>query len=413
MFHLINDRDADGKLLKHEIVDGLFQSQYRVPRKEQLHTSVLTATLAEWFPQIGGLKAHWLHQVPDRTAAIVDVCLYVEREPMVWVPVCLWEFGVHGKACNKHVQTMAYCVNVCPQLQPGHLLLAVEAILSPSDGDGELAWLRVSAVCIVEAFCMGAVLLWEGPLNALSVSQLLAAADMIAQERYPHADTWHSSKNAAIGDDHVWKAYDYRDCAVQLDDRRSPDLSCKYIPGCKIVCKSTDLVLIRYPYLEGTHQPRSVGQWIAVLRCVLRLHQDGIVHGDLRLSNIVFSSTSDVVTIIDYDFSGRHREKTYPLHFNCNIDDGARHRSASAGRLLLFPHDWFAVAAMMKLCQLEQAEPRWQQAQKLLEEPGMVVAEVIQLLENCSSLLLVLQNKKASSALAVEGGPGTGSPEKK
>jgi serine/threonine protein kinase len=231
---------------------------------------------------------------------------------------------------------------------------------------------------------------------------------MVAQGRYQRADSWRPSKNAAIGDGHVWKAYDYRGRNVGSSDRRWPDLSCKFIPGCMTLCESTDLVVIRYPYLEGSHQPRSVGQWIALLRCVQLLHRERIVHGDLRLSNLVFSITSDVVTIIDYDFAGHHEDKKYPPRFNCNIDDGARHRSATAGRALLYEHDWFAVAAMMKLCQPEQEEPRWRQAQTQLQEPSVtseVVDEVIQLLEKCSTLSLVLQDDKASSLLAVEGGP--------
>jgi hypothetical protein len=74
--------------------------------------------------------------------------------------------------------------------------------------------------------------------------------------------------------------------------------------------------------------------------------------------------------------------------------------------VLLFEHDWFAVAAMMKMCQPEQEEPRWREAQKRLQEPGVtceVVDEVIQLLDKCSSLSIVLLDEKASrAALAPE-----------
>jgi hypothetical protein len=413
--YLLQDRDSTGKPLKHGIEGGLFRVQFPVPRKELLHTSVLAAKLAELHPQVGGMRAHVLHQVPDRSSAVVDVCLYVERKPTVWVPVCLFEFGVHCSLQAKHTQTLAYAVNVCPQLLAGDLFLAVEVILDPTDRDDELGWLRVNGVRHGEPRLIRSVLLWEGPLNAKSTSRLFAAVDMLAQSRYEPGDSWRPSKNAAIGDGHVWKAYDYRGRKVDLSDRRSPDLSCKFIPGCKIMCQSTDLVVIRYPYLEGTHQPRSIGQWIALLHCVQSLHAQKIVHGDLRLSNVVFSVMSDVVTIIDYDLSGQHGMKKYPQHFNCKIDDGARHQCASAGRLLLYEHDLFALGAMMKMCQPERDEPRWQQAYKRLQEPSVapeVLEEVIQLLKDCPSLPLVLRDDKASSSLAVEGGPGTGSPEK-
>ena len=70
---------------------------------------------------------------------------------------------------------------------------------------------------------------------------------------------------------------------------------------------------------------------------------------------------------------------------------------------------------MMKRCQLEQVEPKWQKAQNLLQVPGVTaqdVDQVIQMLEDCSSLSIASLEAKASSSLAVEGGPGTGSPEK-
>jgi hypothetical protein len=412
---LINNRNADGQRFEPEISEGLFQfpSAYQVTRSEMLHTSFLAATLAELLPWIGELRARWLHQVPERSNGEVDICAYLEQRPNVWVPFCLLEFGLRCASRSKRVQTLAYSVNVSPQLPPGHLLLAAEVIVHPSDQPGALGWLRVSGVRPTEPHYLGAVLLWEGPLNALSASRLLAAADMVAQARYwPRDMSWRTCKNVAFGGGHVWKAYDYRERNVNSSERRSHELSLTYISGCEVVCQSTDLVVIRYPYLEGTHRPHSVGQWIALLCCVQRLHQGGIVHGDLRLSNAVFSSRSDVVTIIDYDFAGRAGEKRYPPQFNQDIDDGARARSASAGRCLLFEHDWFAIAAMMKKCHLEQAELRWRQAQELLEAPDHNVDRAIQLLQDCASLSITSLDDKATASLAVDGGPGTGSPGK-
>ena len=230
---------------------------------------------------------------------------------MVWVPVCLFEFGLRCSSLDKHAQTLAYSVNVCPQLPPAHLLLAVEVILHPCDRPAELGWLRVSGVRHAEPRQIGSVLLWEGPLNALSASKMFAAADMVAQGNTQPSLDWTPIKNAAIGDGYVWKIYDYRRRTVAAQDQRSPVHSLTYIPDCAVVCKSTDLVVIRYPYLEGTHQPRSVAQWITLICCVQRLHKDGIVHGDLRFSNVVFGSRDEMVTVIDYDFAGEVAQKTY------------------------------------------------------------------------------------------------------
>jgi hypothetical protein len=327
----------------------------------------------------------------------------------------LVEFGLRCSSLDKHAKTLAYSVNVCPQLPAGHLLLAVEVILRPSDRPTELGWLRLNGVRLAEPRRIGTVLLWEGPLNALSASQMFAAADMVAWENSQPCPSWHHIKNAATCDGYVWKVYDYRRREVDAEDRRSPTHSLAYIPGCAVVCKSTDLVVIRYPYLEGTHRPQSVGQWATLIRFVQQLHQDAIVHGDLRLSNIVFGRHNGKVTVIDYDFAGRVGEKEYPKGFNRKIDDGARHRAATDRQALSFEHDWFAIASMMEKCTLERAEPKWQDAYELLKVPGMTgqVDRVVQILEDFPMLQITSLDHTTARSLAVTGGPGTGSPERK
>jgi serine/threonine protein kinase len=93
-----------------------------------------------------------------------------------------------------------------------------------------------------------------------------------------------------------------------------------------------------------------VGHLILVMRKTAQLHAEGIVHGDLRFSNIVFSEANDAAvasTIIDFDHSGLAGEKIYPPRFNPDITDGFRHAGARAYEFLRPEHD---IAALQWMC---------------------------------------------------------------
>ncbi len=81
------------------------------------------------------------------------------------------------------------------------------------------------------------------------------------------------------------------------------------------------------------------------------------MHGVVRASNVVYSENG-IASLNDFDFAGRARERACPVGFVLKIDDGARHRKASSGRVLVFARDVFAVGAMMRLCMCDAAQ--WQ-----------------------------------------------------
>ena len=110
------------------------------------------------------------------------------------------------------------------------------------------------------------------------------------------------------------------------------------------------LQIISYDMVPGVHYPSFVGHMILVLRKLAQLHADGIAHGDLRFSNIVFSAPNDAVvksTIIDFDYSGPVGEKIYLPRFNHDITDGFRHAGARPNEFLRKEHD---LAALNWMC---------------------------------------------------------------
>jgi hypothetical protein len=159
----------------------------------------------------------------------------------------------------------------------------------------------------------------------------------------------------------MFKSYDYREISrrsyVHASYRRDPglyrrsDLVTELAVNWASDSNSQDsLQIISYDLVPGVHCPSFVGHLVLVLRTTAGLHAEGIVHGDLRFSNIVFSRASDAVvasTIIDFDLSGPAGEKIYPPRFNRDIADGFRHAEASAHELLRPEHD---IAALQWMC---------------------------------------------------------------
>ena len=67
--------------------------------------------------------------------------------------------------------------------------------------------------------------------------------------------------------------------------------------------------LVSYPYLEGIHEPQNYEQFINIGNILCRLHQRGLVHGDIRCVNLIFGSPheSNKSYIIDFDYTEREK----------------------------------------------------------------------------------------------------------
>ena len=59
-------------------------------------------------------------------------------------------------------------------------------------------------------------------------------------------------------------------------------------------------------------------QFLGVVETLSDMHQNGFIHGDIRLANIVFSEdgTSSLI-----DFVGKHSVSVYFSRFNCELQD--------------------------------------------------------------------------------------------
>jgi len=101
-------------------------------------------------------------------------------------------------------------------------------------------------------------------------------------------------------------------------------------------------VMLKYQYIDGSHSPSKFSQFAGVTKMLHKVHEEGFVHGDVRLSNIIFSG--DTSYLIDYDLAGKEDNRLYPAAYN-RIPE--RHQHAKARLLMRKVHDRFSLAQIM------------------------------------------------------------------
>ncbi|CAG8616235.1 8093_t:CDS:2, partial [Paraglomus brasilianum] len=112
--------------------------------------------------------------------------------------------------------------------------------------------------------------------------------------------------------------------------------SCKWIPGgwCVVIMEQ----LMEYDSLSSLAQDKKLLIQKKTMESVKKMHNQGFVHGDMRLSNIM-AGPNDSVKIIDFDWSGNSKvgEAVYPPLLNPDID---WHPDVKAGAEILPDHDF-------------------------------------------------------------------------
>jgi hypothetical protein len=78
---------------------------------------------------------------------------------------------------------------------------------------------------------------------------------------------------------------------INTKNGKSFDLNAKFIPGVELLFSDNYVRYVRYPKIEGTHNPTSLLHLKSLIDEVIKLHQNkpSIVHGDIRFANVIFS----------------------------------------------------------------------------------------------------------------------------
>mmetsp|Transcript_54227 Transcript_54227/g.131575 ORF Transcript_54227/g.131575 Transcript_54227/m.131575 type:complete len:320 (-) Transcript_54227:187-1146(-) len=108
------------------------------------------------------------------------------------------------------------------------------------------------------------------------------------------------------------------------------------------------LLIISFAYKRGVHCASTPRQFVPLITKVRSLHNLGYVHGDIRAYNCVFSNASEAKPtgeLIDFDFGGKDRRRTYPPGYKPELPDGERFGEAE--QLIEMWHDWYALGRLI------------------------------------------------------------------
>jgi hypothetical protein len=149
--------------------------------------------------------------------------------------------------------------------------------------------------------------------------------------------------------EYVYKSYDYskRSSSVAPNDTRLANNYKEYgkLDGFKFAIDSDDFKVIRYDKIDGDHSPRKLCQLGVILQELLSLHLKNVVHGDIRLYNMIFSYDGVSAKLIDFDFAGMECKTYYPNGY-LEVPDGERHPLAKSNRKLYRVHDLHSFASI-------------------------------------------------------------------
>jgi len=90
-------------------------------------------------------------------------------------------------------------------------------------------------------------------------------------------------------------------------------ISDDYLLNLKLESLSGDgqFQLLQYTFLPGSQSPRSLKQFLCILKVLQKLHKAGFVHSDIRLTNLIFHDSENKAWLIDFDLAG-NEEMSYP-----------------------------------------------------------------------------------------------------
>jgi len=147
----------------------------------------------------------------------------------------------------------------------------------------------------------------------------------------------------------VFKIFDY-DIHPELQphlDRVRDALGDDYLPDATLIKLAPQIDCLKYRFTELPQLTISTHKLANLALDLVKLHAANLVHGDIRLANILMLEPT--AKLIDFDFLGQAGSDVYPSRFSFAVNDGVRHKDAREGQIMLISHDMFAFGGLVQL----------------------------------------------------------------
>eukprot|EP01012_Entosiphon_sulcatum_P024713 TRINITY_DN2993_c0_g1_i1.p1 TRINITY_DN2993_c0_g1~~TRINITY_DN2993_c0_g1_i1.p1 ORF type:complete len:424 (-),score=26.00 TRINITY_DN2993_c0_g1_i1:17-1210(-) len=156
-----------------------------------------------------------------------------------------------------------------------------------------------------------------------------------------------ANDNVLLYQGEVWKVYDNAQRVAEVLSMMNT-ISANYLPGARME-HLPPFAALCYPFIPVPAETVPTREHFYELAKQLRcLHSRGIVHGDVRAANVLWTANPSEVKLVDFDFSGP-TSKVYPSGFvEPDPLHPVRHPDALPGEQLHPAHDMFSLGILMK-----------------------------------------------------------------
>lgn len=140
----------------------------------------------------------------------------------------------------------------------------------------------------------------------------------------------------------IYKFFDHR--KLQVPDNHAVVQDLKLLPDFTFQYMTLDkrFSMVTYTFIEGTHTPTNSKEFEGIFKQLHVIHENRLVHGDLRIENVVFNDKLSY--LIDFDFMAAE-DMPYPIRYNDSLP--YRHADAQELEPMRISHDRFSLAAML------------------------------------------------------------------
>ncbi len=104
--------------------------------------------------------------------------------------------------------------------------------------------------------------------------------------------------------------------------------------------------LLSRPFIEGSHHPSNLSDFIGAVTCLKQVHELGYIHADIRLNNIVFTLEGRS-HLIDFDLAVPVGQHKYPKGYAFLRE---RHRDTKEGNIVKKEHDIYSMRKVITDC---------------------------------------------------------------
>jgi len=362
-------------------------SFYELVKSQEIATSSSWAIgLQTMFPQYYVVHQSPINLTSTSRANTSDVVIYSRSETNSF-PLCILEFKKGSEIEKAKRQAVCYCIGSLELNRSVFPLFGLVSVCAGSIHVGIAVTGTKMRYIPIQAFDASSIGRFESCLGFI-LSNVHKYATNKAQD---YAKPFKDVDLRSLDGDHgrvftdSKRVIKFYDCSVYKDQIPENEVleylaSIYYATEIRRKSFGDGVFYLEYPFFDGTASPSSVAHFIKILKDLVAFHDAGFVHGDIRLSNVMFADEPDLSFLIDFDLAGKEGQRKYPSRYSGDITDGVRHVHACPNSPLSKMHDLWSFGSIAAFFSCVQSAP-WEAGIGFLKanDPGRTLESWFQI----------------------------------